>query len=58
MVIEKKNKVKRHLVAEGVSFKTCLPVKVQGQIKKVAIQCLAKWFQASTVESCGGNASW
>jgi molecular chaperone DnaJ len=53
--VEKKIKVKRHLVAEGVSFKTCSSCQGSGQIKKVVNTMLGQMVSASTCGVCGGN---
>lgn len=53
--VEKKIKVKRHLVADGVSFKTCSSCQGSGQIKKVVNTMLGQMVSASTCGVCGGN---
>ncbi|GGZ23354.1 chaperone protein DnaJ [Echinicola pacifica] len=53
--VEKKIKVKRHVVADGVSFKTCNTCQGQGQIKKVVNTMLGQMVSASTCPACGGT---
>jgi len=53
--VEKKIKVKRHLVADGVSFKTCSSCQGSGQIKKIVNTMLGQMVSASTCGVCGGN---
>ena len=53
--VEKKIKVKRHVVAEGVSFKNCATCQGSGQIKKVVNTMLGQMVSASTCGVCGGN---
>ena len=53
--VEKKIKVKRHILAEGVTFKTCASCQGNGQIKKVVNTMLGQMVSASTCPTCGGN---
>jgi molecular chaperone DnaJ len=53
--VEKKIKVKRHVVAPGVSFKTCGTCQGSGQVKKVVNTMLGQMVSASTCAVCGGS---
>lgn len=53
--VEKKIKVKRHVVAAGVTFKNCSTCQGTGQIKKVVNTMLGQMVSASTCGVCGGN---
>lgn len=53
--VEKKIKVKRQVLAEGVTFKTCSTCQGSGQIKKVVNTMLGQMVSASTCPACGGN---
>lgn len=53
--VEKKIKVKRHVVAEGVSFKSCSTCQGSGQVKKVVNTMLGQMVSASTCAVCGGS---
>lgn len=53
--IEKKIKVKRQVLAEGVTFKTCQTCQGTGQIKKVVNTMLGQMVSASPCHVCGGN---
>ena len=53
--VEKKIKVKRHVVAPGVSFKSCSTCQGTGQIKKVVNTMLGQMVSASTCAVCGGT---
>ncbi|MEX2595123.1 MAG: molecular chaperone DnaJ [Anditalea sp.] len=53
--VEKKIKVKRHLVANGVTFKNCSSCNGAGQIKKVVNTMLGQMVSASTCPACGGS---
>jgi len=53
--VEKKIKVKRHVLADGVTFKTCSTCQGAGQIKKVVNTMLGQMVSASTCPACGGN---
>ncbi|WP_100628355.1 molecular chaperone DnaJ [Algoriphagus formosus] len=53
--VEKKIKVKRHVVAPGVTFKTCSTCQGTGQIKKVVNTMLGQMVSASTCGVCGGS---
>ncbi|TDQ17606.1 molecular chaperone DnaJ [Algoriphagus boseongensis] len=53
--VEKKIKVKRHVVAPGVSFKSCSTCQGTGQIKKVVNTMLGQMVSASTCAVCGGS---
>ena len=53
--VEKKIKVKRHVVADGVSFKSCVTCQGTGQIKKVVNTMLGQMVSASTCSVCGGS---
>lgn len=53
--VEKKIKVKRHLVADGVTFKSCSSCNGSGQIKKVVNTMLGQMVSANTCPTCGGN---
>lgn len=52
--VEKKIKVKRHVVAQGVTFKTCSSCQGTGQVKKVVNTMLGQMVSASTCAVCGG----
>ncbi len=53
--VEKKIKVKRHVVASGVSFKSCSTCQGSGQVKKVVSTMLGQMVSASTCAVCGGS---
>jgi molecular chaperone DnaJ len=53
--VEKKIKVKRHLIADGVTFKNCTTCQGSGQIKKVVNTMLGQMVSASTCPACGGS---
>ncbi len=53
--VEKKIKVKRHVIADGVTFKSCSTCQGSGQIKKVVNTMLGQMVSASTCGVCGGN---
>lgn len=53
--VEKKIKVKRHVVAPGVTFKTCTTCQGTGQIKKVVNTMLGQMVSASNCGVCGGS---
>lgn len=53
--VEKKIKVKRHLVADGVTFRNCPSCNGSGQIKKVVNTMLGQMVSASTCPSCSGS---
>lgn len=53
--VEKKIKVKRQVLAEGVTFKTCSTCQGSGQIKKVVNTMLGQMVSASTCHVCDGN---
>ncbi|MEN2281939.1 molecular chaperone DnaJ [Algoriphagus sp. SE2] len=53
--VEKKIKVKRHVVAGGVTFKNCSTCQGSGQIKKVVNTMLGQMVSASTCSVCGGS---
>lgn len=53
--VEKKIKVKRQVLAEGVTFKTCQTCQGTGQIKKVVNTMLGQMVSASPCHVCGGN---
>ncbi|SEF55156.1 molecular chaperone DnaJ [Algoriphagus boritolerans] len=53
--VEKKIKVKRHVVAAGVSFKSCGTCQGTGQVKKVVNTMLGQMVSASTCAVCGGS---
>lgn len=53
--VEKKIKVKRHVVAPGVTFTSCSTCQGSGQIKKVVNTMLGQMVSASTCPSCGGS---
>lgn len=53
--VEKKIKVKRQVLAEGVTFKTCATCQGSGQIKKVVNTMLGQMVSASTCHVCGGS---
>ena len=53
--VEKKIKVKRHVVAQGVTFKTCGTCQGSGQVKKVVNTMLGQMVSASTCAVCGGS---
>ncbi|EON77753.1 Chaperone protein DnaJ [Lunatimonas lonarensis] len=53
--VEKKIKVKRQKVAEGVTFKNCVSCQGSGQIKKVVNTMLGQMVSASTCPTCQGS---
>lgn len=53
--VEKKIKVKRHVVAAGVTFKSCGSCQGSGQVKKVVNTMLGQMVSASTCAVCGGS---
>ncbi|WP_209329618.1 molecular chaperone DnaJ [Lunatimonas salinarum] len=53
--VEKKIKVKRHKVAEGVTFKNCATCQGTGQVKKVVNTMLGQMMSASTCPTCQGS---
>ncbi|ERM84876.1 molecular chaperone DnaJ [Rhodonellum psychrophilum GCM71 = DSM 17998] len=53
--VEKKIKVKRQILADGVTFKSCSSCQGTGQIKKVVNTMLGQMVSASTCPSCGGS---
>ncbi|GMQ31227.1 molecular chaperone DnaJ [Algoriphagus confluentis] len=53
--VEKKIKVKRHVVAPGVTFQNCSTCQGTGQIKKVVNTMLGQMVSASTCAVCGGS---
>ena len=53
--VEKKIKVKRHLIADGVTFKSCSACQGSGQVKKVVNTMLGQMVSASTCGVCGGS---
>ncbi len=53
--VEKKIKVKRQVLAEGVTFKTCTTCQGSGQVKKVVNTMLGQMVSASVCPACGGN---
>lgn len=53
--VEKKIKVKRMVVADGVTFKSCSSCKGSGQVKKVVNTMLGQMVSASTCPSCQGS---
>lgn len=53
--VEKKIKVKRHVVAPGVTFKNCSTCQGTGQIKKVVNTMLGQMVSASNCNVCGGS---
>lgn len=53
--VEKKIKVKRHVIAQGVTFKSCGACQGSGQIKKVVNTMLGQMVSASTCTVCGGS---
>lgn len=52
--VEKKIKVNRLVVAEGVTFKNCASCNGSGQVKKVVNTMLGQMVSASTCPSCNG----
>ncbi|MGL1888160.1 MAG: molecular chaperone DnaJ [Reichenbachiella sp.] len=52
--VEKKIKVNRLVVAEGVSFRTCPQCQGAGQVQKVVNTMLGQMVSASTCPSCNG----
>ncbi len=52
---EKKIKVKRHVLADGVSFKNCPTCNGTGQVRKVVNTMLGQMVSASTCHSCHGS---
>ena len=53
--VEKKIKVKRQVIAPGVTFKSCTPCQGSGQVKKVVNTMLGQMVSASTCGVCGGS---
>ena len=53
--VEKKIKVKRQVVAPGVTFKSCSACQGSGQIKKVVNTMLGQMVSASTCGVCAGS---
>jgi molecular chaperone DnaJ len=53
--VEKKIKVKRQVIAQGVTFKSCAPCQGSGQVKKVVNTMLGQMVSASTCAVCGGS---
>lgn len=53
--VEKKIKVKRHVLAPGVTFKNCSSCQGSGQVKKVVNTMLGQMVSASTCAVCGGS---
>lgn len=53
--VEKKIKVKRHMIADGVTFKTCSTCHGSGQVKKVVNTMLGQMVSAATCPSCSGS---
>ncbi len=53
--VEKKIKVKRHVVAQGVTFKNCASCQGTGQVKKVVNTMLGQMVSANTCAVCGGS---
>jgi molecular chaperone DnaJ len=52
--VEKKIKVNRLTVAEGVTFKTCATCQGTGQVRKVVNTMLGQMVSASTCATCNG----
>ncbi len=52
---EKKIKVKRLVIADGVTFKTCSTCKGQGQVRRVVNTMLGQMVSASTCPTCHGT---
>ena len=53
--VEKKIKVKRHVLADGVSFKNCPTCNGTGQVRKVVNTMLGQMVSASTCHNCHGS---
>lgn len=53
--VEKKVKVRRMVVAEGVTYKTCQQCKGSGQIRKVMNTMLGQMVSATTCPVCHGS---
>ncbi|MFO7824671.1 MAG: molecular chaperone DnaJ [Cyclobacterium sp.] len=53
--VEKKIKVKRHMIADGVTFKNCATCQGSGQVKKVVNTMLGQMVSASTCPACEGS---
>ena len=53
--VEKKIKVKRSVVGEGVEFTTCSTCQGQGQVTQIANTVLGRMQQTSVCPRCGGN---
>jgi molecular chaperone DnaJ len=53
--VEKKIKVKRSVIAQGVTFKSCSTCQGSGQIKKVVNTMLGQMVSASACPVCGGS---
>lgn len=52
--VEKKIKVNRLIVADGVTFKTCPTCQGTGQVRKVVNTMLGQMVSASTCSTCNG----
>jgi len=53
--VEKKIKVNRLVVAEGVTFRTCPQCQGSGQVQKVVNTMLGQMVSASTCPTCNGS---
>lgn len=53
--VEKKIKVRRQKVAEGVTFRDCSSCQGSGQVKKVVNTMLGQMVSASTCPNCSGS---
>ncbi len=53
--VEKKVKVKRLIMAEGVTFKTCPTCNGTGQVQKVVNTMLGQMVSATTCHTCHGS---
>ena len=53
--VEKKIKVKRQVLADGVTFKNCPVCNGTGQVRKVVNTMLGQMVSASTCHSCHGS---
>lgn len=53
--VEKKIKVKRLVLADGITFKNCSTCQGSGQVRKVVNTMLGQMVSASTCHSCHGS---
>ena len=53
--VEKKVKVRRKKLAQGVTYKTCTTCNGQGQVTKIANTILGRMQTSASCSSCGGS---